>query len=395
MAKIAVPGFEFAGVSCGIKKSRKRDLALIFSERPATAAALFTTNRVKAAPVLVGLKRMRRGVLQAVIVNSGNANACTGPRGILDAETMCREAGLQLGIDPKLVLPSSTGVIGVPLPIEKARVGVRVAAKLLSANSFLQAAEALLTTDRFVKVAATSCLLKRKRVMIAGMVKGAGMIAPNMATMLAYILTDAAIERRCLDAILRRCAEESFNRITVDGDMSTNDTVLFLASGVAGNSPVRQGSKEERILRQASQRVMKELALKLVEDGEGTTKVAEIRVDGCRSIEEAKKIAFAVANSKLVKTAFFGADPNFGRILAAIGYAGVPIKPERVDVSFESVKVVRRGVGINSNERAATRVLKRRAFEVRIHLHLGEKSASVWTSDLGYEYIRINSSYRT
>jgi glutamate N-acetyltransferase/amino-acid N-acetyltransferase len=395
MAVVNVPGFKFAGVSCGIKKSRKKDLALIFSERPATAAALFTTNRIKAGPVWVGLKRMRRGVLQAVVVNSGNANACTGSSSIRNAETLCREVGLQLRIDPKLVLPSSTGVIGVPLPIEKARSGVRVAAKRLSANSFFQAAEALLTTDRFVKIAATSCRLGRKRVMIAGMVKGAGMIAPNMATMLGYVFTDAAVERRCLDAILRRCAEETFNRITVDGDMSTNDTVLFLANGMAGNSPVRRGSREERVLGLATQRVMKELALKLVEDGEGTTKVAEIRVEGSRSVEEAKKVAFAVANSKLVKTAFFGADPNFGRILAAIGYAGVPVRLDKVDVAFDAVKVVKRGAGINTRERAAARVLRRRSFTVQIDMHQGKKSASVWTSDLGYEYIRINSSYRT
>jgi len=395
MARVTVPGFKFAGIACGIKKSRKKDLAVIFSERPATAVALFTTNRVKAAPVLVGLKRMKRGVLQAVVVNSGNANACTGSQGLGDAEAACREAGLRLRIEPKLVFPSSTGVIGIPLPTEKMRRGIQEAAKKLSLKSFLHAAEAILTTDRFVKVATASCLLKGRRVVIAGMAKGAGMIAPNLATMLVYILTDAAVERRCLDAILRRSAEETFNRITVDGDMSTNDTVLFLANGFAGNSPVRRGSREERVLGQATQRVMKELAVKLVEDGEGTTKVAEIRVDGSRSVAEAKKVAFAVANSKLVKTAFFGADPNFGRIMAAIGYAGVGIQPERIDVSFDGVIVVSKGVGINSTERAAARVLRRPSFTVRIHLHHGKRFASVWTSDLGYEYIRINSAYRT
>jgi len=392
---IRVPGFRFAGVACGIKKSKKKDLALIFSERPATAAALFTTNRVKAAPVLVGLERMKRGRLQAVVANSGNANACTGAAGVRAAQAACREAGLRLGIDPQLVLPCSTGVIGVPLSVAKVRRGIQEAAGRLSPHSFLYAANAILTTDRFVKVAATSCLLKGRKVIIAGMVKGAGMIAPNMATMLAYVLTDAAVEARCLRAVLRGGVEETFNRITVDGDMSTNDTVLFLANGVARNAAVRQGSREERVLRQATQRVMKELALKLVEDGEGTTKVAEIRVEGSRSVDEAKRVAFAVANSKLVKTAFFGADPNFGRIMAAIGYAGVPLNPGRVDVSFDSVKVVRRGVGINSSERSAARVLRRASFTVRIHLHQGKGSASVWTSDLGHEYIRINSAYRT
>ncbi len=395
MAKIRVPGFQFAGVACGIKKSRKRDLALIFSERPATAAALFTTNSIKAAAVLVGMKRMRRGLVQAVVVNSGNANSCTGPRGVRDAEAMCREVGHRLGIDPRLVIPSSTGLIGVPLPMTKIRQGIAKAVSILSPDSFTHAAEAILTTDRFVKITTTSCLLKGRKVVITGMVKGAGMIAPNMATMLAYILTDAAVEPRCLNAILRRSAEETFNRITVDGDMSTNDTVLFLANGAARNSPVRQGSGEERVLREETQRVMKELALKLVEDGEGTTKVVEIRVDGVRSIAEAKKIAFAVANSKLVKTAFFGEDPNFGRIMVAIGCAGVAISPEKIDVFFNHVCVVRKGVGLASKEREASRILKRPSFMVKIHLHQGKESASVWTSDLSHEYVRINSAYRT
>lgn len=395
MARVTVPGFKFAGIACGIKKSKKKDLALIFSEHPATAAILFTTNRVKAAPVVVGSKRMKRGRLQAVVVNSGNANACTGARGIRDADAMCKEVGHRLRIDSKLVIPSSTGLIGVPLPMVRIKQGIAKAVSVLSPHSFAHAAAAILTTDRFAKIAATSCLLKGRRVVIAGMAKGAGMIAPNMATMLAYILTDAEVEPGALNAILRRSAEETFNRITVDGDMSTNDTVLFLANGVAGNSPVKQGSTEEGVLRQAAQRIMKELALKLVEDGEGTTKVVEIRVEGSRSLTEAKKVALAVANSKLVKTAFFGADPNFGRIMAAVGYAGVPLKPERVDVSFDRVKVVRKGVGINSKDQAASRVLRRTSFSVRIHLHQGKESVSVWTSDLGHQYIRINSAYRT
>ena len=395
MAIIRVPGFKFAGVACGIKKSKKRDLALIFSERPATAAAIFTTNRVKAAPVLVGMKRMRRGIIQAVVVNSGNANACTGIRGVRDAEVMCREVGEQLGIDPRLVIPSSTGVIGVAMPMEKVRSGIEKATAILSADSFLHAAEAIQTTDRFVKVASATCHLRGKKVVLAGMVKGAGMIAPKMATMLAYILTDAAVEPRSLRAILRHSAEETFNCVTVDGDMSTNDTVLFLANGLAGNAPVRRGSREERALAGMAQEVMKKLAIKLVEDGEGATKVVEICVDGARSVAEARRVAFTVANSNLVKTAFFGSDPNFGRIMAAIGYADVPIQPERIDVSFNSVPVVKRGVGMNSSERKATKVLRRPSFRLKIHLHQGRKSASVWTCDLSCEYVRINSAYRT
>lgn len=395
MSPIKVPGFKFAGVACGIKKSRKRDLALIFSETPATAAALFTTNRVKAAPVIVGMKRIKHGRVQAVIINSGNANACTGQKGIRDAEAMCYEVGVRLGIDPRLVIPSSTGLIGVPLPMEKIRQGIEKAAAILSPDSFSHAAEAILTTDRFVKVASTTCRLKGKKVALAGMVKGAGMIAPNMATMLAYVVTDAMVEIRCLGAILRRAAGDTFNSVTVDGDTSTNDTLLFLANGLAGNTPVRQGSREEVTLARAVHRVATALAIKLVEDGEGATKVVEVRVEGSRSVPEARRVAFAVADSQLVKTAFFGSDPNFGRIMAAIGYAGVPIKPERIDVSFDGVNVVKGGVGINSNEKGASRVLKRPSFRVRIRLHQGTKSASVWTSDLSYEYVRINSAYRT
>lgn len=395
MFSIKVPGFKFAGVACGIKKSKKKDLALIFSERPARAAALFTTNRVKAASVLVGTKRMRRGKIQAVVINSGNANACTGVRGVRDAEAMCREAARCLGIDPEIVLPSSTGLIGVPLPIEKIKDGIKKAARLLSSDSFNDAAEAILTTDRFVKIATRTCSLNGRKVVVAGMVKGAGMIAPHMATMLAYVLTDAAVGRDCLRAILKRCADQTFHCITVDGDMSTNDTVLFLANGDCGNPPVRRGSSEERALSKAAEAVMKDLALKLVEDGEGATKVVEIRVQGARSAAEARKVAFTVANSNLVKTAFFGSDPNFGRIMAAIGYADVPIRPERVDVSFNGVTVVKRGVGVNSNERKASRVLRRPSFGLKIHLHQGRKSASVWASDLSHEYVRINSAYKT
>ncbi len=395
MSLIRVPGFKFAGVACGIKKSKKKDLALIFSERPATAAALFTTNRVKAAPVLVGMRRMRRGIIRAVIANSGNANACTGARGIRDAGAMCREAGIRLGINPRLVLPSSTGVIGVPLPMEKITSGIEKAAAVLSADSFSQAAEAILTTDRFAKAASTSFRVNSKKVVLAGMVKGAGMIAPNMATMLAYILTDAAVEAGTLRAVLKLAAEETFHCVTVDGDMSTNDTVLFLANGAAGNAPIRRGSRAERRLAEAARKVMKELAIKLVEDGEGATKVVEIFVVGARSVAAAKKVAFTVANSNLVKTAFFGSDPNFGRIMAAIGYAGVPIRPGRINVSFDGVTVVKNGIGVPSREKAAARILKRPLFRLKIHLHQGKASAFVWTSDLSHEYVRINSAYKT
>ena len=395
MPTFKIPGFKFAGVACGIKKSKKKDLALIVSDRPAAAAALFTTNRVKAAPVIVGMRHIKKGKLQAVVVNSGNANACTGPRGRRDAEAMCREAGTALKIAPELILPSSTGVIGVPLPIEKVRLGVRRAASSLSRDGFMQAAEAMLTTDRFVKTASGHCVVDGKRVHVAGMVKGAGMIAPNMATMLAYVLTDAAVELTCLRSMLRAVAKRTFNCVTVDGDMSTNDTVLLLANGMAGNHQIRQGSRDSRRLERVVCDVMRKLAIKLVEDGEGATKIVEIRVEGAASITAAQRVAFSVARSQLVKTAFFGEDPNFGRILAAIGYAGVPLDPDKIDVSFNGISVAKNGVGITANEKKAARAMRRPSFRVNIRLHQGKRSASVWTSDLTHEYVRINSAYRT
>lgn len=395
MALIRIPGFKFAGVSCGIKKSKRKDVALIVSDRPATAAALFTTNRVKAAPVIVGMRQIRGGKLQAIVVNSGNANACTGAQGLRDAKAMCREVGAGLGIDSTLVLPSSTGIIGVPLPLHKVRHGIRQAVSSLSTDGFAQAAEAMLTTDRFVKLAAARCVVGGQPVRVAGMVKGAGMISPNMATMLAYVLSDAAVEPECLRFIVRSVADRTFHCVTVDGDMSTNDTVVLLANGVAGNVPVRRGSKDAAVFEKAVYEVMRKLALKLVEDGEGATKVVEIRVEGARSFAAARRIAFSVANSQLVKTAFFGEDPNFGRIMAAIGYAGVFIDAGRTDVSFNGVTVVRKGVGNTAKEREAARILRRPSFQVKVTLRQGKQAASVWTSDLSHEYVRINSAYRT
>ncbi|HXG51611.1 MAG TPA: bifunctional glutamate N-acetyltransferase/amino-acid acetyltransferase ArgJ [candidate division Zixibacteria bacterium] len=392
---MVLSGYRFAGVACGIKKSKRRDVALIVSDRPATAAALFTTNRVKAAPVLVGMRRMKSGKLQAVVANSGNANACTGKRGLRDAEAMCRMAADALGIDPGLVLPSSTGIIGVPLPMDRVAAGIRRAAAELSADGFERAAEAIMTTDRFRKTATATCRIGGKPVRVAGMAKGAGMIAPHMATMLCYVLTDAAVQPGCLRSILRAAADDTFHCVTVDGDMSTNDTLLLLANGAAGNEPVRAGTAAAAALEKSVREVMKTLALKLVEDGEGATKVVEVRVDEARSLAAARQIAFAVARSQLVKTAFFGEDPNFGRILAAVGYAGVPVDPDRIDVLFDGVAVVRRGVGNPAAERQAARVLQRPRFRVRIRLRQGTAGASVWTSDLSHEYVRINSAYRT
>ena len=390
-----VPGFRFAGVACGIKESGRKDLALIVSERPAAAAALFTRNRIKSPSVTAGAQNVRRGRLQAVVVNSGNANACTGPDGLRDAEAMCAETAGHVGIDAGQVLPSSTGIIGVPLPMDKIRRGIAAAAAALSPDAFQDAAQAIMTTDNGPKTAAASCRIGGRNVHVAGIAKGAGMIAPNMATMLCYVLTDAAVAPAALRPMLRRAADGTFHAITVDGDTSTNDTVLCLANGVAGNPRVTRGGEGEDVLERALTRVMKELALKVVADGEGTTKLVEVRVDGARSLNEARKVAFTVANSKLVKTAFFGEDPNVGRFMMAIGNAGVPVVEETIDVALGGVRVVRRGLAVGTRESAAARVMQRPSFTVRISLGMGDAQTSVWTSDLGHEYVRINSDYRT
>ncbi len=390
-----VPGFRFAGVACGVKESGRKDLALIVSECPAAAAAVFTRNRIKSPSVTVGARHVRGGLLQAVVVNSGNANACTGPGGLKDAEAMCAEAARHLGIDATHVLPSSTGIIGVRLPMDKIRRGTAAAAAALSAEALQEAVQAIMTTDNGPKTAAASCRIGGRAVRVAGIAKGAGMIAPNMATMLCYVLTDAAIAPAALRPMLRRAADGTFHAITVDGDTSTNDTVLCLANGVAGNPRITRGGEGEDVLERALTRVMKELALKVVADGEGATKLVEIRVDNARTVAEARKVAFTVANSKLVKTAFFGQDPNIGRFMMAIGNAGVPVVEETIDLALGGIKVVRRGLAVGTRESAAAKVMQRPSFTVRISLGMGEAQTSVWTSDLGHEYVRINSDYRT
>lgn len=390
-----VPGFRFAGVACGIKQSGRTDLALIASEGLAAAAAVFTKNRIKSPSVTAGAQHVRGGQLQAVVVNSGNANACTGPGGLLDAEAMCAETGRNLGIDARRVLPSSTGIIGVRLPMDKVARGIADAASALSPDALQDAARAIMTTDNGPKIAAATCRVGGRTVHIAGIAKGAGMIAPNMATMLCYVLTDAAVAPAALRPMVRRATDATFHAITVDGDTSTNDTVLCLANGVAGNPRIALGDEGEDVLEREITRVMKDLALKIVADGEGTRKLVEVRVDGARSVADARKVAFTVANSKLVKTAFFGEDPNIGRFMMAIGNAGVPVVEETIDVALGAVKVVRRGLAVGTRESAAAKVMQRPSFTVRISLGMGDAATSVWTSDLGHEYVRINSDYRT
>jgi glutamate N-acetyltransferase/amino-acid N-acetyltransferase len=401
---VRLSGFRFAGVRSGLKESRGRDIAVICSDVPAAAAAAFTTNRVQAAPVMVGLGRVRTGRLQAIVVNSGNANAYTGRQGLAAAREMCAVAAKQLGINERLVIPSSTGRIGVQLPRNRVKRGVRAACKALSPEGFHDALEGMMTTDAFSKFATETVALGRTAVTIVGMAKGAGMIAPRMtlantaahATLLAYILTDAAASAMALRRALALALPQSFNAIIVDGDTSTNDTVVVMANGRAGNPPLTPSSRNLAAFADAVAEVMRRLARMVVKDGEGATKLIDITVRGARNRRDAARVAESIARSPLCKTAFFGGDPYTGRVVCAAGYSGAVFDPEKLDVYLGDVQVVRRGREIVAQvERRAEAVIRRAEFSLTLDLHAGNARARRLTSDLSLEYVRFNSAYRT
>lgn len=391
-----VNGFLFSGIVAGIKKNGKRDLGLIYSEVPAQVAGLFTTNAVKAAPVLLDQARTKRGLCQAIVVNSGNANACTGSQGLADAKTMTSAVARQLGIDERLVFSSSTGVIGSSLPIRKIEAGIPELVDRLSPESWMSAVEAIMTTDTFPKVEVATCRIKGKLVKLCGMVKGAGMIRPNLATMLSFLVTDAHIEAPLLQRMLKKAAETSYNRITIDGETSTNDTVLLLANGKAEHAILNRMDRDAEVFQSMLSKVCHGLAQSVVKDGEGATKLVEILIRGAKNDEDAREAAYAVAHSPLVKTAFFGEDANWGRILCALGYSGVSIDPNRIDVFFDKAPIVKKGMGVGPQaEKKASRVLKKRSFKVSIDLHRGKSQFSLFTTDLSLDYVKINASYRS
>ena len=356
----------------------------------------FTTNRVQAAPVLVSKRNIKSGYCSAVIINSGCANACTGEKGLRDAEAMVAETAKALGVPKGQVLVCSTGKIGMGLPVKRILRNLPRLIRSVRPDRLGRAARAILTTDKGPKVASERFRIGRRTIRIVGIAKGAGMIEPHMATMLAFFMTDARIGRRAADAIFRRCLDRTFHRITIDGDTSTNDTALFLAGGRAGGPPIREGSQSASQLETALGRVMECLALRIVREGEGVTKLIRLEVRGARSDREARKAAFAIANSPLVKCAFHGGDPNWGRVLAAAGRSGATLDPPRADIFYNGVVVVRQGVssGAGAEERAR-KVMKRDDFSVTVDLNLGEGSSMVWTSDLSPGYVRFNSCYRT
>jgi glutamate N-acetyltransferase/amino-acid N-acetyltransferase len=396
---LATPlGFRAAAVAAGIKKTLGAlDLALVFSDAPETAAAaVFTTNRVVAAPVLVSRQNLTesRGRCRAIVANSGNANACTGREGLRVAQETASEVGNLLEIEPSKVLVASTGVIGVPLPAELILKKLPKLKKELSAENAVGAARAIMTTDTVPKTCVVRSEAKGRAVHIAGIAKGAGMIHPHMATMLSFLTTDAAIGPRMLQNLLGAAVEDSFNRLTVDGDTSTNDTVAMLASGLSEISVV-PGNDSRAWFLEGITLVCQTLARMIARDGEGASKLVTVEVLGARTPLEADRAARSIANSPLVKTALAGADPNWGRIICAAGYSGARFDPNKVDILVNDLCLCRRGVDAGFDEAAAHRELEQKELTVRVNLHAGGASARVWTCDFTRDYVTINASYRT
>ncbi len=392
-----IKGFTYSAVAASIKYQDRLDLGLIFSEEPCVTAGVFTTNQVKAAPVLIDIERLKEGKAQAILVNSGCANACTGDEGRKNALITSRLVSQSLGIPDDKVQLSSTGVIGKQLNVSAFKQHVSELADGLSADNFEKVAEAIMTTDTVTKTAYTSVLIGGKEVKLAGMAKGSGMIMPNMATMLAFVVTDAEIGFPELHRSLLFNVEKTFNRITVDGDTSTNDMVLVMASGKADNPWIDSDSPENQLIfQEALGDILKDLALQIVADGEGATKCITIRVCGAKENNEAEKVARTIATSNLVKTAFFGEDANWGRIMGAIGRSGVRIYQERVDIAFGDVLIVKNGLFLGKKaEEAATEVLKQKQFSVCVDLKDGAGCEEIHTCDFSLDYVKINADYRS
>jgi glutamate N-acetyltransferase / amino-acid N-acetyltransferase len=399
-SEAALPhGFRFSATACGLKKTGALDLALLSSDVPASAAAVFTQNLVVAAPVILSRANLKasKGRMRAVVINAGNANCATGAAGYAAAVQTVEETARHLRCRPEEISVCSTGVIGVPLPVEKilrALFGV-IKNRRPSARSFAELSLAICTTDTRPKTAAASFKMGGKRIHLVGCSKGAGMIHPNMATTLAFGATDANISPSLLQKTLREVNARTFNAISIDGDTSTNDTLLVLANGAAGALPIKPGTAAHRAFGKALEEVCHSLALQIVADGEGAQRVIEIEIRGAKSEASARRIAQTVATSPLVKTAFAGGDPNWGRIFAAAGRAGVRFDPDRVEIHMAGIPVLRRGQPIPFNERAASHRLLEKEVHVVVNLHAGRASTRYWTCDFTAEYVRINASYRT
>jgi glutamate N-acetyltransferase/amino-acid N-acetyltransferase len=391
----AAAGFSAGTAFAGIKKADKRDIAVIYSRVPAAAAGVFTLNKVKAAPVLLTMQHLANGAARAVAVNSGNANACNGEQGLQDARAMAGAAAETLGLAAEEVVVASTGVIGVKMPMEKVLPGIRAAAGAVAPENGHLAAQAIMTTDTFPKEIAAQLQLGDRRVTIGAMAKGSGMIHPNMATLLCFITTDAAIAPAYLKQALRYAVERSFNLITVDGDTSTNDMVVILANGLAANPVIDQEDSNYVAFRDALTAICISLARDIARDGEGATKLITVEVRGANTEEDARRIAKAVAGSSLVKAAIFGRDANWGRIICAAGYSGADFDPEKVDIYLGDEQVAGQGSSMDFSEERALDILSKDNVTITLELNSGQAGAVAWGCDLTYDYVKINADYRT
>jgi len=392
-----VKGFRFAGVHGGVKAADRLDLGLIFADEPAVASGVFTMNRVRAAPVTISERRLKSGLCQAVLVNSGNANACTGKQGQQAAVSLTRVLARALRVPSSLVVPASTGVIGVQLPSENIEAAIPELVEDLSEAGASRFARSILTTDRGPKVAQAELKVGRTTCRLLGIAKGAGMIHPNMATTLAFVTTDAPIAPATLSKLLRQATELSFNRATVDGDTSTNDSIYALASGAASNRAIEEKSAAGRRFVGALTEVLESLAKKIVADGEGAEHLVRIVVSGARTDADAVQIARTIAGSQLVKTALYGCDPNWGRIVAAAGRSGARFNPDHVSVLIGQVSIFEQGTPVMTPkiEAKAAAAMKRKEYEISVTVGSGRGLGHYWTCDLGHEYVRINADYRT
>lgn len=395
----AVQGIRAAGVVCGIKKEKSiatfyhgnaMDMGLIVCDEPATAAGVFTTNKAKAAPVIVSQEHIKSGRAQAIVANSGNPNACTGEQGLKDARRMTELVGEELNIDPDLVLIGCTGRIGVFMPMDKVEKGIRMVVPELTYDGGHQAARSIMTTDTVPKEVALEFNLQGKKARIGGIVKGAGMIEPNMATMLCFMATDVSIDSALLQEALKTAVDKSFNMISIDGDMSTNDTAIILANGMTGNDRIEKKDGDYEVFLQALSSVTLSLAKMIVKDGEGATKFVELRIKGARNHEEARTAACSIAKSPLVKTSFFGEDPNWGRIMASLGASGIEMDGTVTDMWLDDLKIVENSISTGYDEVHAKKIVEKDEFAVTIDLKAGEAEGTLWTCDLSYDYVKCN-----
>jgi len=396
MKYVLPKGFLASGVHCGIKKFKK-DLALIYSKAGAKAVGLFTKNKVKAAPLIVSKEILKKGSpIKAIIVNSGNANCCTGWYGVRDAKRMINTVCEHLKLKFNNVQVASTGIIGRRLPIESIEEAIPRLVKKLSEKGLKSAASAILTTDRKIKVGIEKIAVGKKEVLISGIAKGAGMIHPQMATMLSFIVTDARIDKDALKFALREACDKSFNAISIDGDMSTNDTVTLLANGLAGNKTIERGTKEYGVFLKALKSVTFKLAKNIVEDGEGATKFVSVFVDGAKTTRDAFKVARSIANSCLVKASLYGENPNWGRIASSVGASRArKIKPNKFEIYLNRICVFKGGRFAQPHKEKFSKAYKRKNIEILVKLNMGKKDACIWTCDLSKRYVEINSHYMT